>query len=210
MWLNQMYFSSLRLCLCARLHYFFCSWKLEGKQRTFCKASVQQELHTGFTFCILRPFGCHYMPFTHVQKRAINLWLLKLGVIGNNVMKYIDFHIWPCFCLQGMKKIYHFIKCSLLECSVLRVTLKKASLAFLLPLGVYSKQLRMSILIPKDWNDVGRIPDTVMILSFRTDMPGQTVQTQIRLLLEEQSDQGLHCLPVRLHRLASLLYGRAT
>ena len=28
---------------------------------------------------------------------------------------------------------------------------------------------------------------TVMILSFRTDMPGQTVQT-----LEEQSDQGLH------------------
>ena len=30
-----------------------------------------------------------------------------------------------------------------------------------------------------------------MILSFRTDMPGQTVQTQIRLLLEERSDQGL-------------------
>ena len=42
---------------------------------------------------------------------------------------------------------------------------------------------------------------TVMILSFRTDMPGQTVQTQIRLLLEEQSDQGLHCLPFRPHRL---------
>ena len=50
----------------------------------------------------------------------------------------------------------------------------------------------------------------VMILSFRTDMPGKTVQTQIRLLLEEQSDQGLHCLPFRLHRLDSLLYGRAT
>ena len=46
---------------------------------------------------------------------------------------------------------------------------------------------------------------TVMILSFRTDMPGQTVQTQIRLLLQEQSDQGLHCLPFRLHRLDSLL-----
>ena len=27
-------------------------------------------------------------------------------------------------------------------------------------------------------------------------MPGQTVQTQIRLLLEEQSDQDLHCLPL--------------
>ena len=51
---------------------------------------------------------------------------------------------------------------------------------------------------------------TVMILSFRTDMPGQTVQTQIRLLLEEQSDQGLHCLPFRLQRLDSLLYGKAT
>ena len=51
------------------------------------------------------------------------------------------------------------------------------------------------------------IQSTAMILSFRTDMPGQTVQTQI---LEEQSDQGLHCLPFRLHRLDSLLYGRAT
>ena len=47
-------------------------------------------------------------------------------------------------------------------------------------------------------------------LSFRTDRPGQTVQTQIRLLLEEQSDQGLHCLPFRLHRLDSLVYGKAT
>ena len=54
------------------------------------------------------------------------------------------------------------------------------------------------------------VKSTVMILSFRTDMPGQTVQTQIRLLLEEQSDQGLHCLPFRLHRLDSLLYGRAS
>ena len=51
---------------------------------------------------------------------------------------------------------------------------------------------------------------TVMILSFRTDMSGQTVQTQIRLLLEEQSDRGRHCLQFHLHRLDSLLYGRAT
>ena len=49
-----------------------------------------------------------------------------------------------------------------------------------------------------------------MILSFRTNRSEQTVQTQIRLLLEEQSDQDLHCLPFRLHRLDSLLYGRAT
>ena len=51
---------------------------------------------------------------------------------------------------------------------------------------------------------------TVMIISFRTDRPGQTVQTQIRLLLEEQSDQGLHCLPFCLHRLDSLVYCKAT
>ena len=49
-----------------------------------------------------------------------------------------------------------------------------------------------------------------MILSFRTDTPGQTVQTHIRLLLEEQSDQCLHCLPFRLYRLDSLLCDRAT
>ena len=44
---------------------------------------------------------------------------------------------------------------------------------------------------------------SVMILSFGTDMPGQTVQTQIRLL--EQSCQGLHGLPFRLHRLDSMV-----
>ena len=42
---------------------------------------------------------------------------------------------------------------------------------------------------------------TVMFLSFRTDRP-----EQIRLLLEEQSDQGLHCL----HLLDALLYDKAT
>ena len=32
-------------------------------------------------------------------------------------------------------------------------------------------------------------------------MSGQTLQTQIRLLLEEQSDQVLHCLQFPLHLL---------
>ena len=36
---------------------------------------------------------------------------------------------------------------------------------------------------------------TLMTLSFPTHRSGQTVQTQIRLLLEEQSDQDFHCLP---------------
>ena len=40
---------------------------------------------------------------------------------------------------------------------------------------------------------------TVRILSFQTNWSGQIVQTQIRLLLEEQSDQGLHCLLFHLH-----------
>ena len=39
----------------------------------------------------------------------------------------------------------------------------------------------------------------VMTISFWTDRSGETVQTQIILLLEEQSDQGLHCLLFHLH-----------
>ena len=55
----------------------------------------------------------------------------------------------------------------------------------------------------------GQTVTTVMILSFRTDRSGQTVQTQIRQLLEEQFDQCLDCLPFRLHLLNALLYGKA-
>ena len=36
-----------------------------------------------------------------------------------------------------------------------------------------------------------------------------SVQTQIRLLLEEQSDLGLHCWQFRLHLLGALLFGKA-
>ena len=46
---------------------------------------------------------------------------------------------------------------------------------------------------------------TLMILSFRTDWSGQIVQTQIRLFLEEQADQGLHYLQYCLHLLDALL-----
>ena len=52
---------------------------------------------------------------------------------------------------------------------------------------------RFSVLVPSFFMS------TVMIQTFRTDRSGQTVQTQIRLLLEEQSDQGLHCLLFHLH-----------
>ena len=50
-------------------------------------------------------------------------------------------------------------------------------------------------------SDLGKLfpKSTVMILIFRTYRSVQTVQTQIRLLPEEQSDQGLHCLLFNLH-----------
>ena len=58
---------------------------------------------------------------------------------------------------------------------------------------------------------------TIMMLCFRTDRPRQTVQTQIRLLLEEQSDQGeeqsdqgLHCLPFHLDLLDKFFYGNTS
>ena len=40
---------------------------------------------------------------------------------------------------------------------------------------------------------------TVILLSIGTDRFEQTMQTQIRLLQREQSDQGLHCLTFNLH-----------
>ena len=49
-----------------------------------------------------------------------------------------------------------------------------------------------------------------MIVSFQTDRSGQTVQTQIRLLLEEKSDQGLHCLLFHLHLFDEIPKGLAS
>ena len=51
---------------------------------------------------------------------------------------------------------------------------------------------------------------TIMILSFRTDRSGQTVKTQIRLLIEEQSDQSLHCLLFYLHLFDKIPEGLAS
>ena len=45
----------------------------------------------------------------------------------------------------------------------------------------------------------GKIADTVLFLNFQTDRSEKT---------EEQSDQGLHCLPFRLHCLDTLPYGK--
>ena len=43
------------------------------------------------------------------------------------------------------------------------------------------------------------IHTSVKILSIGTDRCEQTVQTQIKLLLMEKSDQGLHCLLFHAH-----------
>ena len=51
---------------------------------------------------------------------------------------------------------------------------------------------------------------TVRTLSFRTNRSRQKVQTQIRLLLEEQSDQGLHCLLFHLHNFDKVPKGLAS
>ena len=47
-------------------------------------------------------------------------------------------------------------------------------------------------------------------LKFKTNRSGQTVQTQIRLFLEEQTDQGLHCLLFHLHHFDNIPYGLAS
>ena len=46
-----------------------------------------------------------------------------------------------------------------------------------------------------------------MALNFRTGKSRQTVQILIRLLLEEQSDQGLHCLLFHLCHLDKIPLG---
>ena len=51
---------------------------------------------------------------------------------------------------------------------------------------------------------------TVMTPSLQTDRSGQTVQTENRLLLEEQSDQGLHCLLFHLHLFDEIPLGLAS
>ena len=53
---------------------------------------------------------------------------------------------------------------------------------------------------------IGDSPYTVIILNIGTDRSEQTVQTQIRLLLMEQSDQGLLCLLFCLHLLNTMLH----
>ena len=47
---------------------------------------------------------------------------------------------------------------------------------------------------------------SIKFLNIETDKSDETVQTQIRLLLKEKSDQGLHCLPFDLQLVDVLPY----
>ena len=58
----------------------------------------------------------------------------------------------------------------------------------------------------KQVSDYYIVSNTVIILNIGTDKSEQTVQTQIRLLLMEQSDQGLLCLLFCLHLLNTILH----
>ena len=57
------------------------------------------------------------------------------------------------------------------------------------------------------WHSKDRNIKTEMILRFWTDKVGQTVQTEIKILLEGQSDLGLHCLLFHLCLLETI-HGR--
>ena len=81
--------------------------------------------------------------------------------------------------------------------------LKKHSYVFQKHSYVFHKHMEKNI-----WNrvKVKRRVQCILLVSFSTcndpfwtNRSGQTVQTQIRLLLEEQYDQGLHCLLFHLH-----------
>ena len=50
----------------------------------------------------------------------------------------------------------------------------------------------------------------VITLSIQKDGYGQRVQTQIRLPLEAQSDQGLHCLLFHMRLFDTISYGLAS
>ena len=74
-------------------------------------------------------------------------------------------------------------------------------------LKIYTIILIQSGLITADSKTDGHFSCvTVIILNIGTDRSEQTVQTQIRLLLKEQSDQGLLCFLFYLHLLNTILH----
>ena len=123
----------------------------------------------------------NFMHVSSISGRVSAAFRLKYKVIPETLMKAsLNVLLW----FYSTLKLLHYIKEYLcVECS-------------------FNPAKVMKIL--------SELVNTVTFLSFRTDRAGQTGQTQIRLLLEKQSDQGLHRLPFRLYTSDSLFHGRAT
>ena len=85
------------------------------------------------------------------------------------------------------------------------VCLSSVNISLSFALVIYSFQTDLQPVIHWATNDCKREP-TIIILNIGTDRSEQTVQTQIRLLLMEQSDQGLLCLLFCLHLLNTMLH----
>ena len=85
--------------------------------------------------------------------------------------------------------------------------LGKGRVAFLESVPIHLDKSQPVLQIRRDDRDnLGIISHTVIILNIGTDRSEQTVQTLIRLLLKEQSDQGLLCLLFCLHLLNTILH----
>ena len=91
-----------------------------------------------------------------------------------------------------------FFRMRILHLSFFIVEIVKLFGAICMVLGK-TLQFIWPLICQRSWN-------TVIILNIGTDRSEQTVQTQIRLLLMEQSDQGLLCLLFCLHLLNTLLH----
>ena len=97
----------------------------------------------------------------------------------------------------------------------IRVTLwLKVSWTYKVKARTLNKNSRADLTDPSQ-----RVPEEITCKVYRNDpkfsdwysRPGRTVQTHIRLLLEEQTDQGLHCLQFNLASLRRItLYGKAS
>ena len=73
--------------------------------------------------------------------------------------------------------------------------------------GFLMKRLIYSFL---DCTNIYVISTTLISPSFQMDRSGQTVKTQIRMLLEVQSDLGFHCLHFGIHPLMALLCNKTS
>ena len=83
------------------------------------------------------------------------------------------------------------LKLVMTECSKTQIRLMR--LMYIHATRIYEYVPRVACLMLYSFNSISS-ETTIIILRFRTDRSGKTVQTQIRL-----SDQGLHCLQFPLH-----------